>query len=113
MRSGDGHSEAEKPKPVLPVSGAAPCPRCRTDLSRLPGAARFCSRCGLDLMPDPAVARLAEPSEGSMTATSWDEAAAAWQRFRRLRPPSSFTHVPDPPHCGAETHSLMLTGYAN
>jgi TPR repeat protein len=85
------------------------CVRCATDLSRLPGDARYCPRCGLDSWDSLPPARPAKVDEGS---ESFGQLEAELQHLAEVAGSAgvlvSFSAVPIP-----EASSEILRGYGN
>ena len=131
-----GSGPAEGPSPTAPADledwalAALACPRCETDLARLPSA-RFCPRCGVALVPPPVpVSPLAEnlpavtspdgepavvppPAPTPQEAAAVELVLAEWQRLQQsgaLQDPIDLD--PGPPALEGP-RSAIIAGYAN
>jgi hypothetical protein len=104
----------------LPREAEPVCPRCRTDLTHVSSAARYCPRCGLNLCPPSGVppvpvVPLLPSEEFARTAHARVE---DWVRLREqldaeVTPPlAPATLAPTPP-ISPEFRSLIVLGFSN
>src|SRR5436190_10541053 len=115
-----GESRADVVAPAGPCRSAQ-CPRCQADLSRVHRSAHFCPRCGGSLdanstmvAPTPSCTKAADSADSVAVNYNLRSVATAWRQLRGAH--ASLPHVRGFPSDGsvaADSHSLMLLGYAN